>query len=295
MYCFLVAITKTSILALYLRIFTTPVFKWQCYGLITFTALYGAAAIIATGLLCNPIDGVWKGWDGQHPSKCVNINALTFAVAGINMVLDILIIVLPVYQVSPSVLSVIERTANVRQLWSLQMHTKKKLAVSSMFLVGIFVTICSGIRLGTILKFQKSTNPTYDYTKLSVWSLIEASAGIICACMPGMANAIRRFWPKFLSTHARTSRGTSAHLDTHKTGSKYGRVSSPKGIHSKTTVSITYADRSTISKDNNSARSDELELTPPTAYKQHESHTRYSEESGRETISHEDRKYGFHG
>jgi hypothetical protein len=95
------AITKISILALYLRIFDTATFKLQCYTLITITALYGAACVISTGLLCNPVDAVWKSWDGQHPGKCVNINALTFAVAGINMALDILIIILPLHEVRP--------------------------------------------------------------------------------------------------------------------------------------------------------------------------------------------------
>ena len=292
LYCSLTSLTKISILLLYLRIFTTKAFKWQCWTLITITGLYGAAAVVATGLLCDPIDGVWKRWDGEHPAKCVNINALTFAVAGINMALDILIIVLPLYQVNIRIHKTRQLYADSLKLWNLQMHTRKKLAVGSMFMVGLFVTICSGIRLKTILKFQETSNPTYDYTQLSVWSLIESSAGIICACMPGLANAIRRFWPKFLSTYSQTKSkhlSGTAGLHTLNSNSEYGRDPMSRKIRSKTTVSITYAEHPPM-PDSHSARSDELELTPPTAYKQHESHTRYSEDS-----STEDRKYGYHG
>lgn len=175
------------------------------------------------------------------------------------------------------------------------MHRKKKLAVASMFLVGLFVTICSIVRLRTISKFHSTTNPTYDYTELTVWSVVEASAGVVCACMPGLANCIRRFWPKFLTTRA--SRGSRPTNRASGSGNKYDKMDgSKRTIHSKTTVSITYADRCPIS-DNTSSRSDELELTPPTGYKQHDSAAaRCSRESSIEGRSHnEDRKYGYHG
>lgn len=177
------------------------------------------------------------------------------------------------------------------------MHAKKKFAVATMFMVGLFVTIVSGVRLGTIFKFQRTANPTYDYTSLAMWSMIECSASVICACMPGLANAVRRFWPKLMSTYtetkisrtAGTSGGGGTHTQESGSGDNYAKVggSSGKKIRSKTTVSISYADLKSL-QDNVSARSDELELTPATPYRQHEAHTRYSEESGTE-----DRKYGY--
>jgi hypothetical protein len=158
-----------------------------------------------------------------------------------------------------------------------------------MFLVGLFVTICSGIRLGTIFRFQKTSNPTYDYVSLAIWSMIEGSASVICACMPGIANAVRRFWPKLRSTYAdpKLSQNVSDGSQTLDTGDDHTRVAPSKKIRSRTTVSISYADLRSM-PSNISARSDELELTPATPYRQHEAHTRYSEESGND-----DRKYGY--
>ena len=171
------------------------------------------------------------------------------------------------------------------------MNIKKKLAVASMFAVGIFVTACSVVRLGTALKWGKSMNPTYDYTNLAVWSLIEITTGVICACMPGIANLMRRVWPRMLGTTVKPSYGSSG----LESGSNKYKVSSPRKILSKTTVSVSYTGRSgtnysNTAPDNSSARSDEMELTPPTAYKQNDNYTRYSEETG-----HEDRKYGYSG
>jgi hypothetical protein len=120
LYTFLVVFTKISILLLYLRIFTTRAFKWQCYTLITIIASFGIGCIVSTGLYCRPISYVWEGWDGQHKATCVNINAQTYSLAGINMTLDIVIFILP-----------------IPQLWALQMSTKKKIAVGTMFAVGL--------------------------------------------------------------------------------------------------------------------------------------------------------------
>jgi hypothetical protein len=167
------------------------------------------------------------------------------------------------------------------------MHLKKKLAVASMFVVGIFVTICSIVRLGTALKWGKSQNPTYDYTKLAIWSLVELAMGIICACMPGVANLLRRIWPRLFGTAVRPSYGSSGIESGSK---KYENAASPRKILSKTTVSVSYTGRSSqpTNGDNVSARSDELELTPPNAYRDQDNYTRYSEETG-----HDDRKYGY--
>ena len=167
------------------------------------------------------------------------------------------------------------------------MNLRKKLAVASMFVVGIFVTACSIVRLGTALKWGKSTNPTYDYTNLAVWSLIEITIGVVCACMPGIANLMRRVWPRVFGTTVKKSYGSSG-LESGFSASK--KSSGTPKILSKTTVSVSYSGGRNKNQDNYSTKSDELELTPPTAYRQHENFTRYSEETGSE-----DRKYGYRG
>lgn len=74
----------------------------------------------------------------------------------------------------------------------LDLSWKKKVGIIFTFLVGLFVTICSVVRLQALIGWTLSTNPTMDYAKLAVWSLVELDVGVICACMPGMAGLFRR-------------------------------------------------------------------------------------------------------
>lgn len=74
----------------------------------------------------------------------------------------------------------------------LETDWKTKIGVILTFLLGLFVTICSIVRLKFLAGWAASTNPTYDYANLALWSLIELNAGVICACLPGMASLFRR-------------------------------------------------------------------------------------------------------
>ena len=145
------------------------------------------------------------------------------------------------------------------------------------------VTICSAVRLPTILKWGKTANPTYDYARLAIWSLLEMMTGIICACFPGLAGLLRRVWPKVFAT----TKGSNGSNPTYETGNRnIASTKSPKTIFSKTTVSIAFAERGATAPDSGSTRSDEMELTPHTNYKQHENYLRYSAESERNADRH---------
>jgi hypothetical protein len=60
---------------------------------------------------------------------------------------------------------------------------RRKAGVVLTFLVGLFVTACSMVRLKYSSGVSKITNATYDYTDISLWSGIECEVGVICACM----------------------------------------------------------------------------------------------------------------
>lgn len=50
--------------------------------------------------------------------------------------------------------------------------------------VGTFVTVISIVRLASLVKFRKTANTTNDYWGVTVWSTVEITVGIMCACMP---------------------------------------------------------------------------------------------------------------
>ena len=114
-----VFLLKLSLLFFYKRIFPGPRIKkvmWVTMGVVT---LYGAIFVMVAIFQCQPISFYWKKWDEEHVGHCVNVNVLSWANAGISIVLDVWMLGIP-----------------ISQLWGLQMHWKKKLSVSIMFMVG---------------------------------------------------------------------------------------------------------------------------------------------------------------
>ncbi|KAK6075045.1 CFEM domain-containing protein [Seiridium cupressi] len=168
-------ITKISILLLYLRIFPDPLFRKQVHILMVVMGLFCISFIVTMFTYCVPFDYSWARWDNEKKGTCIDINAQTYTCAGLNIVLDIIIFFIP-----------------IPQLLKLDLTWKKKSGIIMTFLVGLFVTICSVIRLQSLIGWTSSTNSTYDFAKLAAWSLIELDAGVICACMPGMAGLFRR-------------------------------------------------------------------------------------------------------
>ncbi|KAI0168811.1 hypothetical protein BJ166DRAFT_523355 [Pestalotiopsis sp. NC0098] len=230
LYTFIVVFTKISILCLYIRIFAVYRFRLVCYALIGTTVAFGISCWVSTGFNCIPITFMWQGWDGLHAGTCMDTSKQAFALAGINMSLDIIIFVLP-----------------IPQLWALQMSTKRKLGVILMFTVGLFVTICSVIRLQTIMEFGNSTNPTYDYSALAVWSLVEIDVGVICASLPGVAGLFRRVFPRLFSTSGssnpsggKQTTGNGGGSDFRRQG--FARMNDRKNI--SRTVSVTVDSKS---------------------------------------------------
>lgn len=69
---------------------------------------------------CRPVSFYWKRWDNEHDGQCLNINALAFTSAGVSIVMDIWMLILP-----------------LTQLYNLKLHWKKKLGVAAMLGIGI--------------------------------------------------------------------------------------------------------------------------------------------------------------
>lgn len=68
------------------------------------------------------------------------------------------------------------------------------------------VTVLSIIRLYSLVEFRSSDNLTWDYWSLSLWSSMEITIGMICACMPSIRVMLMRIVPGILgSTRGHTN------------------------------------------------------------------------------------------
>lgn len=130
--------------------------------------------------------------DDPRRGTCIDLNALIFATASLNILFDLTTILLP-----------------IPKLWSLSIPTRKKLAVVATFTVGLLVTLCSIIRLRTLAVWGNDPNVTYQYNPIAIWSNVEINLGVVCACMPAVAGLMQRLYTaitgKKFSTYGKTS------------------------------------------------------------------------------------------
>jgi hypothetical protein len=112
---------KASFLFFFLRVFPNSTVRIALWVTAVFNALLGISFVIVNLAQCQPIDHFWDSWDGEHDGgTCININAMAWAHAAINVILDIWMLILPAVPIL-----------------KLQMSRRKKLAFLAMFGVGI--------------------------------------------------------------------------------------------------------------------------------------------------------------
>ncbi|KAK7958659.1 hypothetical protein PG988_013507 [Apiospora saccharicola] len=150
-------LVKISILLFMLRIFPKRDMRNLIYGVCGVIVAYTIAFFFATLFQCQPISFFWKQLDSTVPGKCNDIHMQAWIAAGINILLDIVVIVLP-----------------IRSLCNLQASLPKKITAISMFSLGA----------ATYGNHITNAATTGDGRKAGSWSLIELYVAIICTCLP---------------------------------------------------------------------------------------------------------------
>ncbi|KAK5163811.1 uncharacterized protein LTR77_010485 [Saxophila tyrrhenica] len=179
-------LVKVSMLLFYLRVFPQSWFRISAYITMACCVGYAIAFLLVSVFQCRPIHLAWEHWDREHPGSCNNINAQVWASAGLNIVLDIVVLSLPI--------------PLVRQL---ALNRRKKMLLFSMFGIGFIVTAISIIRMQVLVQFGATSNFTWTYTSVGYWSTIETDLAIICACMPALRALLRHIFPKAMGDSTR--------------------------------------------------------------------------------------------
>ncbi|KAF2226021.1 CFEM domain-containing protein [Elsinoe ampelina] len=200
LYFLQITLLKLSLLFFYLRVFPRTEIRRLLWGTIVFVSVWGLSFVLIAVFQCRPIHYFWTKWDGLHKGTCLSANKVSWANAGFSIALDLWILAIPMWE--------------IRQL---KMHWKKKIGVAVMFGVGTFVTVVSVIRLQTLVEFAKSANATWEFTAVSIWSTIEITVGIICACLPTVRLLVVKLWPRLAGT---TIKSKTTYGETHRSGNK---------------------------------------------------------------------------
>ncbi|KAI8299648.1 Satratoxin biosynthesis SC1 cluster protein 4 [Colletotrichum sp. SAR11_59] len=169
LYIIVLILAKISIVALFARVF--PSRKFQLVNRLVFVFLVGHGLIFTFVIMfeCTPIAGIW---DRTLIRKCVDLNAVALASAILSIVEDIVILAMPIQQLS-----------------QLQLGSKKKLAVIFMFSLGSFACITSIVRLRWLVLFADSYDTTWDNVDFVTWSITEISVALIMRSVRREADA----------------------------------------------------------------------------------------------------------
>ncbi|KAK5164648.1 uncharacterized protein LTR77_009854 [Saxophila tyrrhenica] len=170
-----VNVTKASILTQYLRIFSSRVIRMCCIILLLCLLPAVAWGVFGGTFLCSPVA---KLWDPSMEGSCMSAVDYWYSVAGIDIGLDFLILLLPL-------------PAIVR----LRLPRKQKLGLVLVFLLGFFVCVVSVVRVCTVLVSSLKGDYVASGVWAIVWSAVEANVGIVCASLLALKPLVVRWWP----------------------------------------------------------------------------------------------------
>ncbi|MCJ1235723.1 hypothetical protein MMC14_003694 [Varicellaria rhodocarpa] len=126
--------------------------------LVTHTALF-----VEVLFQCMPID---TQWNPQPGGQCHSAEIILISSGVINMVGDIIVLTLP-----------------IKRVWSLNISRGQKIAISTLFLMGLFVSVTSVFRI-LALKSEFSSDFTWTGVRGAIWTTVEVQTGFICANLP---------------------------------------------------------------------------------------------------------------
>ncbi|KAF6806803.1 CFEM domain-containing protein [Colletotrichum sojae] len=183
-YLVLLGLTKVSILCFYLRLFPYERFCRLCYVLLAIVITSTVAWVILAIVQCRPISYNWEGWKGdfEGPVKCVNLNVLFWTTSAVSITLDTIILIMP-----------------MPLLVKVKSTPRRKVAIISMFSLGIVIIIASCLRLRFNIMYGESVNITWDYVDLLIWTGVEVATSIAVTSLPSIRLMLHRLFPGLFS------------------------------------------------------------------------------------------------
>ncbi|PGH12853.1 hypothetical protein AJ80_06562 [Polytolypa hystricis UAMH7299] len=232
------ATTKFAILILYRRIFVNRSMRIASLIVMVLVGIYFASTIISGIFMCVPVHAFWE-IKLQPTARCVNEFALFYANAGLNIVSDFALLILPI----PFVLK-------------LQVSKRRKITLIMVLSLGFLTCLVSILRLHSLYIFHQSPDPTWEQPAAAYWSGMELNMGIICACLPTLRPLFGKFAPRVFSSKASMPSGYNEPSDKNR----YARA---QPVASHDSFTMLHLERDAGSDRNNSVEENEASLIYP--------------------------------
>ena len=110
-------LVKISILHFYTKVFSTHMLTYSAYAIGTVTMAYWLSTVLTAFLICRPFAFNWDKLTIK--GHCGDTSGYYLSTAIVNLLIDVAIVALP-----------------LPLLWSLQMRTSRKLALTAIFSLG---------------------------------------------------------------------------------------------------------------------------------------------------------------
>ncbi|XP_077661056.1 uncharacterized protein AFUA_6G00640 [Aspergillus fumigatus Af293] len=136
-------------------------YRMLVWGVILLTTLGHVAGTLVLILNCKPIE---RAWNQTIPGKCLPVGPTFYGLAAFTIISDVSVIFLP-----------------IPLLLQLNVKPAQKAGVVCLFLLGLFTTICSILRLTQINRVVAIDG---DSTMLVLWGTIEFNVGNIVTSLP---------------------------------------------------------------------------------------------------------------
>ncbi|KAJ5782866.1 hypothetical protein N7457_004640 [Penicillium paradoxum] len=177
---------KASLCLSYLRLISgtsKSVYRTIIWVVIVVSTLGHIAGALVLIFNCTPVQ---RAWNARVPGTCLPVGATFYGLATFTIIADVTIIVLP-----------------IPLLLGLKIRTAQKAGVVCLFLLGLFTTMCSVMRLTQI---QRIAFGDGNSTMLVLWGTIEFNVGNIITCAPYLAPLLKRFVRGLGSTNDKKTR-----------------------------------------------------------------------------------------
>ncbi|GIK06140.1 hypothetical protein Aspvir_001783 [Aspergillus viridinutans] len=130
-------------------------------------------------LNCKPVE---RAWNPTISGRCLPVGPTFYGLAAFTIVCDVVVIFLP-----------------IPLLLQLNVKPAQKAGVACLFLLGLFTTLCSILRLTQIHRVVAVDG---DSTMLVLWGTIEFNVGNIVTCLPFLTPLLKTFIRDFRSRSA---------------------------------------------------------------------------------------------
>lgn len=186
---------KLAFLFFLRRIFCTNVqnrtpFDITTWVLIGLVSVWTLSFFIAWFTTCGTAISAFWGSFAELKARCGNSIHILTIMSITDVVLDCLIVLLPLPMVSlQSKKNPLIRPLTKAQVWSLHLSIQKKIAVTSIFLIGLIVVAASICRLVLVLRSQNQTGGVDQdlyVTNVIWWTMFETGMALLGSCLSSL-------------------------------------------------------------------------------------------------------------